>query len=145
MTAKTVAQHIQERKERGAAILAADASAVAQVSHFRFLVRGSGGDDYSVDFENGARCTCEDFRRHGATLRTCKHIESARLFANAAEMIERDGEQVATLRAIVEASRGDALHQARWQAVLNILKAGHNTPAAVIPFPARRATVKAVA
>jgi hypothetical protein len=129
MTTKSIEQFILDRKTRGAAIVATDANAVAQTSHHHYLVRGSKGSDYRVSFDNGPRCSCEDFARNGGPLGTCKHIEAARLFSRAWALIDRDGMQLTTMRAMVEASTGSELHRRRWEAVLTILRL--RAPAAI--------------
>lgn len=147
MASKSIVQQVQERKERGAAIVAADVRNVAQVSHTLYLVRGSEGSDYKVTLiQDAPRCECQDFTRNGATLATCKHIEAARLFNRIYEAIETNGSDLLIMRAITEAGKGSPLHRKAWEAVLSVVRyqAGQS-PAVNLPSIARKVAGMAVA
>ena len=140
MTTKSIAHQIEERKRRGAALLAADASNVAQVSHTLYLVRGSESADYKVVLTDTPSCECQDFQRHGKTLGCCKHIEAVKLFNRVYDLIEALGDDLATVQAVAGAASGGQMRRLGWEAVLSAVRyrAGIRTPAAVLAFPIAR-------
>lgn len=152
MTTQTITQQIEERKRRGAALLAADPRNVAQVSvtrdHSLYLVRGSESPDYKVVFAEKPSCECKDFARNSGKYGTCKHLEAVKLFNRVYALIEQWGDDMATVQAMTGATVGSEINRIRWEAVLSVLRyrAGIHTPAAVLSFPiAPRVAVQAVA
>lgn len=144
----SLTHQIVERKRRGVALLAADAVNIAQVSWSMYLVRGSEGNDYKVVFADKPSCECQDFARNGAILCTCKHIESVRTFNRIYQLIERYGDDLLAMQAIVRAGVGSTRSRSLWEAVLSVLRhrAGIRVPADVLSFPiARAVAVQAVA
>lgn len=117
-----ITTQVVERKRRGAALLVADASNVAQVSHILYLVRGSESPDYKVTLIDLPSCECKDFERNGELLGTCKHIEAVRLFNRVYAFIEQIGDDLATMQAITGAGRGSVLRRLRWESVLSVVR-----------------------
>jgi hypothetical protein len=124
MATQSIPYQIAERKRRGAALLRADASNVAQVSHTLYLVRGSESPDYKVTLVDIPSCKCKDFTRNGSQFLTCKHIEAARLFNRIYALIEAWGDDMATVQAMTGATLGSELNRVRWEAVLSVLRYG---------------------
>lgn len=126
MTVSTIPQQAQERKRRGAVLLAADPRNVAEVAvtrdHALYLVRGSESPDYKVVFAEKPSCECRDFARNGDKYGTCKHLEAVRLFVRVYALIEQWGDDMATVQAMTGAMVGSDLNRIRWEAVLSVLR-----------------------
>jgi hypothetical protein len=139
MAVKDNTFQVQERKRRGAALLRADASNVAQVSHTLYLVRGSESPDYKVTLVDVPSCECKDFTRNGSKYGTCKHIEAARLFNRVYALIEAWGDDMATVQAMTGATLGTELNRLCWEAALSVLRyrSTKHLKASATPAPVR--------
>ncbi len=96
MASKSIAQQVEDRKARGAALAAA--GQVEQTDDITFRITGKS---YIITLAGTVEgCSCEDFLQRSHLLGSCKHLYAAKIAKQAKAKVQKVGPDSAIRQAV---------------------------------------------